>query len=66
MGVEAWGFESGNVIGEATLIIPETVVEDLEIAPGKILKPMFDLVWNACGYPASRNFDSEGNWVQRR
>ena len=27
---------------------------------------MFDLVWNACGYPASKNFDAGGNWITRR
>jgi hypothetical protein len=28
----------------------------------RALKPMFDAVWNAAGYPTSRNFDREGNW----
>jgi hypothetical protein len=57
--------EGGVAIDRETLILPETSVEDWDTPPGKILKPMFDLVWNACGYPASRNFDSEGNWVKR-
>ena len=57
--------EGGVAIDRETLILPETWVEDWDTPPGKILKPMFDLVWNACGYPASRNFDSEGNWVKR-
>jgi hypothetical protein len=48
------------------IILPETVVEDLSTPVGKILKPLFDLVWNACGYPSSKNFDTGGNWVNRR
>lgn len=46
------------------LILPETIVEAFDEKPGKVLKPMFDLVWNACGYPKSKNFDDEGNWIQ--
>jgi Putative DNA-binding domain len=49
-----------------TLMLPEAVVEDLAEAPDKILKPMFDLVWNACGLPESKNFDREGKWKHRQ
>ena len=66
MGVDAHGFEIGYPIEANTLILPETVVEDFSMPVGKVLKPMFDIVWNACGYPSSKNFDSEGNWIKRR
>jgi hypothetical protein len=55
--------ERRGFIGVENLILPETIVEDLDSPPGKILKPIFDMVWNACGYAASRNFDADGNWV---
>jgi len=61
-----FGFDISHPIDRDTIILPETVVENLSMTAGKILKPMFDLVWNACGYPSSRNFDAEGNWVARR
>ena len=48
-----------------TLLLPETVVERLDENPATILKPMFDVIWNACGQPGSRNFDVEGRWVRR-
>src|SRR5438094_932364 len=32
------------------LILPEAVVDDAAKEPAKILKPIFDLVWNAFGY----------------
>lgn len=66
MGVDNMGFQVGRPIPVETLILPETVVEDLATSAGVILKPMFDLVWNSCGYPASKNFDAHGNWIQRR
>jgi hypothetical protein len=58
--------ETGFLIDRETLALPETIVQDSSIEPVKILKPMFDFVWNACGFEGSRNFDKEGNWVDRR
>jgi hypothetical protein len=60
-----FGFDLGHPIDAETVILPETVVEDLSTPPAKILQPMFDLVWNACGYPSSQNFDVDGNWIAR-
>jgi hypothetical protein len=66
MGVDFFGFEASYPIKENILVLPEAMVEDLSTPVGKILKPIFDLVWNACGHAASQNFDAEGNWVNRR
>jgi hypothetical protein len=43
------GFDRGYPIESPTLILPETVVQDFSTPVNKILRPMFDLVWNACG-----------------
>jgi hypothetical protein len=66
MGMDFFEFDQGYQIEADTLVLPETVIEDFSTPPGKILKPLFDLVWNACGFPSSRNRDTEGNWVNRR
>jgi hypothetical protein len=66
MGVDDFELGSGYPIQEESLILPETLVHEFKTPVGKILKPMFDLVWNACGYPSSTNFDVDGNWVGRR
>jgi hypothetical protein len=55
----------GSAIDLDTLILPEVLVEDLSRPAEKILKPIFDLVWNACGEPSSENFNSDGNWTPR-
>jgi Schlafen, AlbA_2 len=49
-----------------TLTLPETVVENFDQSPESVLKPAFDLIWNACGQPASKNFDENGRWAPRR
>lgn len=66
MGVDFLWAGGAHDIEQDTLILPETVVHDFSQPVEKILKPMFDIVWNACGYESSMNFDSEGNWVRRR
>jgi hypothetical protein len=57
--------ETSLLIDRDTLVLPETVVQDFSNDPFKILKPMFDFVWNACGLERSSNFDGKGNWVNR-
>jgi hypothetical protein len=66
MSLDPFSFEGHYPIKEDILTLPETIVEDFSMPVGKILKPLFDLVWNACGLPASKNFDADGNWVNRR
>ena len=29
----------------------------------EVLRPAFDMVWNAFGFIGSRNYDAEGNWA---
>lgn len=52
----------GDPINRDVLVLPEIVVEDVSEDPAVLLKPAFDMVWNACGYPSSRNFDATGKW----
>jgi hypothetical protein len=56
-------FDEANEINQDNLLLPEKVVETIEETPGKILRSIFDLVWNSCGIQKSPNFDEEGNWV---
>jgi hypothetical protein len=66
MAVDAMGRNIGSPIRNNQLLLPEITLEDFSTPPGQVLKPMFDLVWNASGYPESRNFDSDGNWITRK
>lgn len=47
------------------LLLPEVIVENYDTAPDQTLKPCFDAVWNACGFPKSYNYDEEGKWIKR-
>ena len=65
MATDVVPFDRGYQIMEENLVLPETVVESFDEPAGKILKPIFDLIWNACGYAKSKNFDDSGNWIGR-
>lgn len=49
-------------IDRVNLIIPEVMVENFDVNLSEVMKPIFDTVWNAAGYPASPNYDKEGKF----
>jgi hypothetical protein len=51
-----------GTIDRGTLEVPERLIPDYEMEPAAVLKPCFDSIWNACGYPRSMNYDKEGNY----
>lgn len=55
-------FGGGSPVDRDDLILPETVVEDLSTSADQVLKPSFDILWNACGWPRSLNYDENGVW----
>lgn len=57
-----WGTDHYK-IDRDILQLPEAFIESYDIEPKDILRPMFDLVWNACGFERSYNFDEQGKWI---
>lgn len=55
--------DENNLINKDVLNLPETLVENYDTSSTSILRPMFDLVWNACGFEKSLNFDENGEWI---
>ncbi|MFA5995569.1 MAG: ATP-binding protein [Patescibacteria group bacterium] len=51
-------------IEKDTLILPESII-DPDVIPNasSILRPMFDIIWNACGLIKSPNFDKDNKWI---
>lgn len=43
-------------------ILPEVQISSLDEEVTTIMKPIFDAVWNACGYPRSLNYTANGTW----
>lgn len=58
-------------IDRNNLIIPEMIIDDYEICKSeeemaKVMKPIFDTIWQACGHSGSRNYDEEDNYIGGR
>ena len=54
-----------STIDRDILSITSQVIESYDTTSQKILRPTFDLIWNACGFERSLNFDTEGNWISK-
>ena len=59
------GPNEGNRLQEDMLILPEVVFQDRGEKPEQVLRPVFDMVWNAFGFARSFNYDEQNNWVGR-
>lgn len=61
-GAEHWG----HPIDRNDLVVPESVVEGGPVigraGVERLMRPMIDSVWNACGYVGSPNFGDDGRW----
>ena len=56
-------FEEPHKIMRETLLMPEVVIESSEASIDKLMRPSFDMVWQACGLRECKSYDKDGNWV---
>jgi hypothetical protein len=65
MGVNKWDYDIEEVqtIDRDILLLPEVIVENYDGKAEKVLKPCFDSIWNACGFPRSFNYNDKGEWA---
>lgn len=54
-----------HTIDKDILLLPEVVIESYDVAPEDALRPCFDSIWNACGFPRSLNYNNAGKWVKK-
>ena len=48
---------------DEVIALPECLVESETADLPRLLKPIFDMVWNAFGYSRSDKYDQNGNWI---
>ena len=54
-----------TVIDRDVLPVPEVLFAGPPQTVAGTLRPCFNAIWNACGFPASPNFDAAGEWQPR-
>lgn len=52
-------------VNQDHLLTDEILIESPTEKPHVILRPLFDQIWNGCGWPKSINYDIDGNWKER-
>ena len=45
------------------LAFPELMFEKFDVSIGDVLRPIFDAIWNAAGFPGSAYYDENGKWT---
>ena len=59
-------FNGGNQgIDRNILLLPEIYIENINSFSPDVMKPAFDMVWNAGNSPGSENYDENGKWIQK-
>jgi len=53
-------FDTNHCIDKENLLLPGILIEDYSKKAEDILKPCFDLIWNASGYSGSMYYDDNG------
>lgn len=64
----AWreGYQQAHPINVEDLFIPGIQCANYEADPPKVLKSIFDIVWNSAGWPRSQNYDKNEVWISRQ
>ena len=57
-----WMRTYGSIDRDA-LLMPDILVEELTAKPEVLLKPVFDAIWNACGYTRCLAYDEDGHYT---
>jgi hypothetical protein len=56
--------EADYPIDRDPLQLPESVIDNIEQRPDKILKPCFDALWNAVGRDKDDYYNDNGEWIK--
>jgi hypothetical protein len=57
-----WGLTE-RTFRDNVIALPELLIESDSADVPRVLKPVFDMVWNAFGHNGSSKYDAAGNWV---
>jgi len=57
---DAFWRDGARPIDRDALLLPEVMVDSFECDPMEVMIPIFDMIWNASGWPRSMNYNEEG------
>lgn len=61
-----WDFLDAHqtLFDRRTVLLPDILATG-DATPDRAMKPAFDLMWQAAGFPSSRNYNAAGDWAPR-
>jgi len=67
MGIDTWRYiiDEVHTIDRDILLLPEIIIESYEVSAEKVLRPLFDSIWNACGFPRDLYYNDNGEWAPK-
>lgn len=68
MAVDRWKFwiDESLTMDRDILLLPEIIIDNYEVSVAKELRPCFDSIWNACGFPKDLYYNDAGEWAPPR
>lgn len=65
MGVNTSRLDTYPIDRDA-LLLPEIILEKFDCNPSEVMRPIFDAIWNAAGWPRSMNYNENGERVKQQ
>jgi len=62
---DPFGVKKPPKIDRDGLFIQEVMIESFDCKPSEVMKPIFDAIWNAAGWPRSLNYNKKGEWIDK-
>lgn len=59
----AFYIQQNRFIDRDVLQLPDVLIQDDDQDVGKIMRPIFDAMWNAAGWERCMSYNSEGKWT---
>lgn len=71
LGVRGYGLRVSNlrrrggepIVDRDTLLLPDVLVEDYAVDVPRMMKPVFDAMWQALGMSRSLCYQEDGTWI---
>ena len=61
----SYGVREAPPLKKDILTLPIETVSDFDRKPSTILRPLFNLLWNAYGFKSCPNYDASEGWIER-
>ena len=60
----AYASDQSTSFDRDVLLLPDVIADSYDVVIAKLMRPIFDAVWNAAGYARSFNYNEAGEWTR--